>query len=77
MSALIVPVAYWRDTFEAIKGHRQMLKAVYGIFTSKELHALEFVSGRGRISERMIPKGLSAQLFRESWICWPACDRLG
>ena len=66
MSALIVPVAHWRETFEAIKVHRQTLKAVYGIFTSKELHALEFVSGRGRISERMIPKGLRAQLFRET-----------
>ncbi|HEX6041669.1 DUF3800 domain-containing protein [Longimicrobium sp.] len=66
MSALVVPVAHWRETFEAIKTHRQHLKAVYGIFTSKELHALEFVSGRGRISERMIPKGLRAQLFRET-----------
>lgn len=65
MSALIVPVARWREVFEAIKAHRQQLKTVYGIFTSKELHALEFVSGRGRISERMIPKGLRAQLFRE------------
>jgi hypothetical protein len=66
MSALIVPVAHWRETFQAIKTHRQRLKAVYGIFTSKELHALEFVSGRGRISERMIPKGLRVQLFRET-----------
>lgn len=66
MSALVVPVAHWRETFEIIKTHRQHLKAVYGIFTSKELHALEFVSGRGRISDRMIPKGLRAQLFRET-----------
>lgn len=66
MCALIVPVAHWRETFEALKAHRQQLKAVYGIFTSKELHALEFVSGRGRISERMIPKGLRVQLFRET-----------
>jgi hypothetical protein len=66
MSAFIVPMAHWRATFEEIKAHRQRLKALYGIFTSKELHALEFVSGRGRISERMIPKGLRAQLFRET-----------
>lgn len=66
MSALIVSVAHWRETFEVVKAHRQRLKAVYGIFTSKELHALEFVSGRGRVSDRMIPKGLRAQLFRET-----------
>jgi hypothetical protein len=66
MSALIVPTATWRETFEAVKSHRQHLKAVYGIFTSKELHALQFVSGRGRISDRMIPKGLRASIFRDT-----------
>jgi hypothetical protein len=52
--------------FDAIKEHRRQLKFTYGIFTSKELHALEFVSGRGRISDRMIPKGLRAQIFHET-----------
>lgn len=66
MSALIVDVRRWRVVFDAIKDHRRQLKAAYGIFTSNELHALEFVSGRGRISERMIPKGLRAQIFHET-----------
>ena len=66
MSALIVPVGVWRDTFERVKAHRQSLKATYGIFTSKELHALEFVSGRGRIAPQMVPKGLRARLFHET-----------
>ena len=66
MSALIIPIARWREVFEEVKHHRLRLKNVYGIFTSKELHALEFVSGRGRISDRMIPKGLRAQLFHET-----------
>ena len=66
MSALIIPIARWREVFEEVKHHRLRFKNVYGIFTSKELHALEFVSGRGRISDRMIPKGLRAQLFHET-----------
>lgn len=66
MSALIVPVHAWRETFEAVKGYRGFLKDRYGIFTSKELHALEFVSGRGQISSRMIPKALRARIFHET-----------
>jgi hypothetical protein len=66
MSAVLVPVHAWRETFEDIKAHRQHLKATYGIFTSKELHALEFVSGRGRIADRMVPKGLRGRLFHET-----------
>lgn len=66
MSALIVPVPSWRETFDAIKAHRQQLKSTYGIFTSKELHALQFVSGRGRVAPQMVPKGLRARLFHDS-----------
>lgn len=66
MSTLIVPTSRWREVFERIKDHRAHFKQVYGIFTSKELHALEFVSGRGRIADRMIPKGLRARLFHET-----------
>src|SRR5690606_16691297 len=35
------------------------------IFTSKELHATEFVAGRGRIAPTVVPKGLRAAIFRE------------
>jgi hypothetical protein len=66
MSALVVDTSRWREVFEAVKDHRSQFKQVYGIFTSKELHALQFVSGRGRIADRMIPKGLRARLFHET-----------
>jgi hypothetical protein len=66
MAALIVPVDRWRETFERVKAHRQTLKALHGIFTSKELHAVEFVSGRGSIADRMVPKGLRARIFHET-----------
>jgi hypothetical protein len=76
MSALIVPISAWRATFETVKAHRHRLKQDYGIFTSKELHALEFVSGRGRISDRMIPKGLRAHLFHETMSMMAALPEL-
>jgi hypothetical protein len=73
MSALIVDVRTWREVFDAIKEHRRQLKVAYGIFTSKELHALEFVSGRGRISERMIPKGFARSSFTKRWTSSQRC----
>jgi hypothetical protein len=66
MSALIVPVDRWRETFETVKAHRQTLKSLHGIFTSKELRAVEFVSGRGQIADRIVPKGLRARIFHET-----------
>jgi len=65
MSALVVPTFGWRDAFLRLQAYRKHLKRKYGIFTSKELHATEFVAGRGRIAPQPIPKGLRAFLFKE------------
>jgi hypothetical protein len=66
MSALIIPTHAWRDSFDRIQTYRRHLKSKYGIFTSKELHATDFVAGRGRISSKTVPKGLRAFLFRQT-----------
>lgn len=65
MSALIIPAHGWRESFLRLQQYRRHLKAKYRIFTSKELHATEFVAGRGRISATVVPKGLRAHLFNE------------
>ncbi len=66
MSALIVPAHAWREGFNRLRDYRRHLKATYGIFTSKELHATEFVAGRGGIAPKVVPKGLRAFLFRQT-----------
>jgi hypothetical protein len=66
MSALVIPVHLWRDGFLRLKAYRKDLKDRHGIFTSKELHATEFVAGRGRIAPEPVPKGLRAFLFRQT-----------
>ena len=66
MSALVIPVHAWREGFGRLREYRKHLKASYGIFTSKELHATEFVAGRGRIAPKVVPKGLRAFLFRQT-----------
>lgn len=66
MSALIVPFHAWRDAFLEIQAFRRYLKQRFGIFTSKELHATDFVAGRGRIAPKPVPKGLRAFIFKEA-----------
>jgi len=66
MSALIVPTHAWRHAFLRLQTYRKHLKTTYGIFTSKELHATEFVAGRGRIAPKPVPKGLRAHLFQQT-----------
>jgi len=65
MSALIISVHSWRAAFGHLQNYRKHLKAKFGIFTSKEFHATDFVAGRGRIAPDPIPKGLRAHIFRE------------
>lgn len=66
MSVLIVPVARWREDFNTVKDWRRNLRTRYGIFVNKELHATDFVAGRGKIGHRMVPKALRAQIFLEA-----------
>ena len=66
LSALVVPVPVWRETFELVKGWRRLLRKQYGIFVNKELHATTFVSGHGRVGHRVVPKGLRAHIFLDS-----------
>jgi hypothetical protein len=66
MSALIIPVAQWFDAFEHLKSWRKSLRTRYGIFVNKELHATKFVSGRGKVGNRVVPKALRAAIFHEA-----------
>lgn len=65
-SGLIVPAAEWRACFEYLREFRRGLKASDGIFVRKELHAWKFVSGRGRISDRVVTKYRRAEIFKEA-----------
>ncbi|MGA8707893.1 MAG: DUF3800 domain-containing protein [Steroidobacteraceae bacterium] len=64
--AISVPAGAWRETFAAIKAWRQQLKQTDGVYMRKELHATEFVAGRGKVSDRIVPKGRRCQIFRDS-----------
>jgi hypothetical protein len=65
-SALAFADTDWKNVFECIKAYRRDLKTTYSIFVTKELHATDFVAGRGNISTRTVSKGLRVRIFRET-----------
>ncbi len=65
-SALAVPADQWLATFRNVREWRRDLRDSDGILITKELHAWKFVSGRGNISDRVVPKGRRCQIFHDS-----------
>jgi Protein of unknown function (DUF3800) len=65
-SALLVADVNWKESFEIIRQYRRDLKKSYGLFVTVEFHATDFVSGRGRLGNVVIPKGLRCQIYRDT-----------
>ena len=66
LSALAVPTDNWKDIFNKIKCFRHKLKVDEGIFTSRELHACDFVARRGKIANKIIPKARRCYIYKET-----------
>lgn len=62
-SAISIPEDNWSACLTHLIGVRQQLRDSDGLFTRKELHATDFVGGRGRIAHTVIPKARRAALF--------------
>ena len=65
-SALLVHESAWKEIHLRIKQHRRALKVSDGMYVTKELHATEFVAGRGRVGMNIVPKGRRCQIFRDT-----------
>ena len=65
-SALVIHESIWRQAQAAIRQHRRNLKASDGMLITKELHATDFVAGRGRVGSQVVPKGRRCEIFRET-----------
>jgi hypothetical protein len=62
-SALVIHESRWKSTHLAVKQHRRALKVSDGILVTKELHATDFVAGRGRLGRRLSRKAGAAKYF--------------
>ncbi len=65
-SALAIPAEQWQDAFAKVRQFRRDLKKSDDIYVYAELHAWKFVSGRGKIADRVIPKGRRCQIFKDT-----------
>lgn len=65
-SALMIKADQWLPSFRIVRDYRRKLKSQYGIYVYKELHAWKFVSGRGKISDRVVTKFERSVIFRET-----------
>lgn len=63
LSAISVRHNRWRECFDRVQQHRRLLNQDHGIFIRKEIHAHEFVAGRGRISDEIIGKHARSRIF--------------
>lgn len=63
LSAIAIRHSEWTECFERVLEHRRKLKQDYGIFLRKEIHATDFVAGRGRIADRQIGKWERSRIF--------------
>lgn len=64
--ALMISADDWLPAFQMVRDFRRELKQNYGIYVYKELHAWEFVSGRGKISNRVVTKFERSEIFKEA-----------
>ena len=65
LSAIAIRHSHWSEAFGAVKDYRARLKADYGVFLRAELHATEFVRGRGHVSDRCVTKWARSRIFLE------------
>jgi len=65
-SALAIPADQWQSAFATVRQFRRDIKKKDGIYVHEELHAWKFVSGRGNIADRIVPKGRRCQIFKEA-----------
>jgi hypothetical protein len=63
LSAIAIRHTEWKECFELVKEHRRQLKQDYGLFLRKEIHATDFVKGRGKISSANIGKWERSRIF--------------
>ena len=62
-SAICFPAVAWSDALDHIIGLRRQMNKSDGIYMTKELHATEWLGGRGHVAPHSVPVGARARLF--------------
>ena len=65
-SALTIRADKWNMCLEEVRKFRHDIQASDGISIYTEFHAWKFVSGRGRIADRVVTKGRRCHVFKQT-----------
>ncbi len=65
LSAISIRHSVWKECFDKVRQHRVNLKNDHGMFLRKEIHARDFVAGRGNISAQIIGKWQRSRIFHD------------
>ena len=57
LTAISIRHSDWHDCTALIQEHRKHLQKDFEMYTRKEIHARDLVSGRGRVGTKVINKG--------------------
>lgn len=65
-SAIILPAEKWAEALEHLIAFRRAIKASHGIYTTVELHATDWLGGRGTVAPRTVLRSERAIIFRQA-----------
>lgn len=65
-SAIILPVSRWNEALDHLIAFRRAIKASHGIYTTIELHATDWIGGRGNIAPQTVRRDERAGLFKDA-----------
>jgi len=63
-SALCIPADQWLQALNQLVEFRRTIRTSDGIFASIEMHATDWIGGRGNISHNTVLKSTRARIFR-------------
>lgn len=65
-SAIILPADRWADALDHLIAFRRTIKASHGIYTTIELHATDWLGGRGNVAPKTVLRSERAVIFRQA-----------
>lgn len=63
-SAIIIPAERWSEALDHLIAFRRQIKQSHGIYTTIELHATDWLGGRGTIAPHTVKRDERAKIFQ-------------
>jgi Protein of unknown function (DUF3800) len=65
-SAIILPSELWNEALDHLIAFRRTIKASHGIYMTVELHATDWIGGRGNVAPQTVRRDIRAAIFKDA-----------